>query len=240
MNPLSPTYAQLGDATEPQGHARTDLQDGRDTLPANHDPEDGPGLSRYAFRMRGTMAKPTTGRVNDGYAGTSTVADHESVGAPDPRRQADALTVAGYPRSPERTTSGPEWIRTEPHGAVAVDPSPGLTVNRAGGTTEDPAHVAGVPRFLYDRPFDQDMAHHPLTVSKLERPSPLASAPINQTVGTPGGQPSPGGVSGITRMSAFLGDHRNTVRQVPTPWDETAVVGTDVQPVTSSPVRRLR
>lgn len=239
MRSLRPTYAQLGDAVQPEAHASTNLADGRDTLPSNHLPADEPGLSRYAFRMTGTMALPTGQGPTDGHAGISTVATHESHGSPDPRRQPNSRTTPGYPESPLRLDSSPEYVRAEPHGAVVIPESPGLTVNRAGSTSADPAHQAGVPRYLYDRPFDQEMAHHPLTVSKLERPSPLPSMPIMQTIATPGGEPSPGGVSGITSMNPELGIHRNTVRQQPTPWDETAVVGTTVTPVMSSPVGRL-
>lgn len=230
----APTYAQLGDAATPEAHTSgVVVDDPRDELPgAAQVAADFPQRGAFAFRMTGQpMLYPNQSARDQGAAGTSTVGVHESRGTADPRRQSDTLTTAGYPVSPERTSSSREEFRSEPHGAVADMVSAALTVNKAGSTSNDPAHLAGVPRYLYDRPFDQWAAHHPPEVSKLPMPSPLASSPIQQTVPTPGGGVSPGGVSGVTTLDP-VGVWRNTIRMAPTPYDETAVVGTAVQPVT--------
>jgi hypothetical protein len=235
MRLLSPTYAQLGDAATPDAHASgAVVDDPRDEIPEGAPaPQDFPAVGRFAFRMSGRSgAFPNQTATADGAAGTSTVSEHESRGQADARRQWTSLSPAGYPELPERTTVSPEQIRTEPHGAVSIPGVTPLTVARAGSTSADPSHTAGMPRFLYDRPFDAWAAQHPLEVSKLPMPSPLASSPISQRIGTPGGEPSPGGVDGITVWDP-VSVWRNTVRQVPQPYDETAVVGTTVQPVQS-------
>ncbi|MFJ7153264.1 hypothetical protein ACIQVT_34545 [Streptomyces sp. NPDC100445] len=229
------TYAQLGDAATPEAHASgAVVDDPRDELPgAAQVAADFPQRGRFAFRMTGQpMSYPNqSGTQDQGAAGTSTVGIHESRGSSDPRRQWNALTQAGYPENPQRTTTSREEYTADPHGPVVNPVSAALTVNKAGSTSNDPAHVAGMPRYLYNRPFDQWAAHHPPELSKLPMPSPLASAPITQTVPTPGGGVSPGGVSGVTTLDP-VGVWRNTVRLTPTPYDETAVVGTQVQPVT--------
>jgi hypothetical protein len=231
----TPTFAQLGDAATPEAHTSgVVVDDPRDELPgAAQVAADFPQRGRFAFRMTGQpMGYPNqTGTQDQGAAGTSTVGIHASHGSADLRRQWNALTTPGYPENPERTTTSREEYRREPHGPVANPISAALTVNKAGSTSNDPAHVAGMPRFLYDRPFDQWAAHHPPEVSKLPMPSPLASHPITQTIPTPGGGVSPGGVSGVTTLNPQP-VWRNTVRMQPTPYDETAVVGTNVQPVT--------
>lgn len=228
----APTYAQLGDAATPEAHAPgAVVDDDRDEIPMGElPPPDFPERGRFAWRMSGApMRYPNQSATSSGAAGTSTVAEHESRGVPDPRRQSNALTVAGYPASPERTSSSREERRAEPHGPVSIPGVAPLTAPRAGSTSADPHHEAGMPRYLYDRPFDQWAAHHPPEVSKLGLPSPLASSPIRQTIPTQGGEPSPGGVSGVT-ASQPLSVWRNTVRMQPTPYDESAVVGTAVQP----------
>lgn len=231
----APTYAQLGDAATPEAHASgAVVDDDRDEIPMGELPApDFPERGRFAWRMTGGAGRypnqtPTTSL---GAAGTSTVTEHESRGQADPRRQSTALTTAGYPVAPERMSTTREERRAEPHGSVSIPGVAPLTAPRAGSTSADPHHTAGVPRFLYDRPFDQAIAHHPPEVSKLGLPSPLASSPISQSIPTPGGEPSPGGVSGVTG-SAPRSVWRNTVRMQPTPYDESAVVGTAVQPMT--------
>jgi hypothetical protein len=208
------------------------VDDDRDELPVGEQlAADFPQRGRFAFRMTGQpWSYPNQAARDAGAAGTSTVGVHASVGEADPRRQSATSLTAGYPVSPERTSSSREEYRAEPHGAVSIPGVHPLTVNKAGSTSADPHHVAGVPRYLYDRPFDQWAAHHPPEVSKLGMPSPLASAPIQQSVPTPGGDVSPGGVSGLT-INAPVSVWRNTVRMQPTPYDEQAVVGTSVTPV---------
>lgn len=231
----APTYAQLGDAATPEVHASgAVVDDDRDEIPMGELPaQDFPNQGRFAWRMTGQTARyPNQSATASGAAGTSTVGEHESRGQADPRRQSTALSTAGYPMSPERTSASRQEFRAEPHGPVSIPGVAPLTAPRAGSTSADPAHVPGVPRYLYDRPFDQWAAHHPPEVSKLGLPSPLASSPIQQTIPTPGGDPSPGGVSGVTG-SAPLSVWRNTVRMSPTPYDESAVVGTAVQPMTA-------
>lgn len=229
------TYAQLGDAATPEAHTSgVVVDDPRDELPgAAQLAADFPQRGAFAFRMTGRpMTYPNMTARDQGAAGTSTASVHASLGQPDPRRQSDTLTTAGYPVSPERTSNSREEFTSDPHGAVVNPVSAALTVNKAGSTSNDPAHIAGMPRYLYNRPFDQWAAHHPLEISKLPMPSPLASVPIQQTMPTPGGGVSPGGVSGTTSLDP-VGVWRNTVRMTPVPYDETAVVGTNVQPVTA-------
>ncbi|MFI5534713.1 hypothetical protein ACIA8O_39885 [Kitasatospora sp. NPDC051853] len=231
-NRNAPTYAQLGDAAQPMEHAPgAVVDDPRDVIPGGEYPEDEHTLGRFAWRLTGQPVRPDNRAASSGAAGTSTVAEHASVGEPDRRRQYDALTPAGYPTALPRMESSPLTVRAEPHGAVSIPGVTELTVNKAGGTSRDPAHEAGMPRYLWDRPFDSWATHHPLEVSKLGMPSPLAGNPITQSIPTAGGVPSPGGVAGVTAMEPDP-IHRNTVRMMPTPWDESAVVGTDVQPVT--------
>jgi hypothetical protein len=230
----APTYAQLGDATTPEAHASgAVVDDDRDEIPMGELPApDFPERGRFAWRMSGApMRYPNQTARDAGAAGTSTVTEHESRGQADPRRQSDTLTTAGYPVSPERTSNSREEFRSEPHGPVSIPGVAPLTAPRAGSTSADPSHTAGMPRYLYDRPFDQWAAHHPPEVSKLGLPSPLASSPIRQTIPTAGGEPSPGGVSGVT-VSEPRSVWRNTVRMQPTAYDESAVVGTAVQPMT--------
>jgi hypothetical protein len=226
------TYAQLGDAATPEAHTSgVVVDDPRDELPgAAQTAADFPQRGRFAFRMTGMPISYPNQVGRDGAAGTSTAGVHASVGQADPRRQSNALNTAGYPVAPERMSSSREEFRAEPHGVVANPLATALTVNKAGSTSNDPAHVAGMPRYLYDRPFDQWAAHHPPELSKLPMPSPLASSPISQTIPTPGGGVSPGGVSGVTTLDP-VGVWRNTLRMQPAPYDETAIVGTAVQPV---------
>ncbi|WP_190127142.1 hypothetical protein [Streptomyces inusitatus] len=159
------------------------------------------------------------------------MADHESRGQADPRRQSTALTTAGYPVSPERTSSSKEEFRSDPAHVSAIPGVTPLTAPRAGSVSADPARTAVMALWMYDRPFDQWAAHHPPELSKLPMPSPLASSPIQQRIPTERGEPSPGGVSGVTTPSP-RSVWRNTVRMMPTPYDESAVVGTAVQPIT--------
>lgn len=230
----APTYAQLGDAITPEAHAPgAVVDDDRDELPVSEErAPDFPLAARFAWRMTGRSGTyPNQTAVDAGRAGTSTAAEHSKLGDPDPRRQSTALTTAGYPLSPNRSSNSREEFRAEPHGPVAIPGVAPLTAPRAGSTSADPAHTAGMPRYLYDRPFDQWAAHHPPEISKLGLPSPLASSPIRQTIPTEGADVSPGGVSGITSPIPRA-VWRNTVRMQPTPYDESAVVGTAVQPVT--------
>jgi hypothetical protein len=233
----APTYAQLGDATDPAAHAAGQVvDDPRDVLNGGAYPDDEPGLSPYVYRQPGSPVTGDNVAPADGAAGLNTAGVHASHGQADGRRQWTSLTTPGYPELPERTSTTTETISRQPHGAVEIPGVTPLTVNKAGSQSADPAHVAGMPRYLYDRPFDQAIAHHPPEVSKLGMPSPLASAPIHQTVGTPGGQPSPGGVDGTTAWQPVT-TWRNTVRKVPRPADETAIVGTTE---TAVPARRWR
>lgn len=229
----APTYAQLGDAAMPEAHASgMVVDDPRDELPVGDElAADFPGRGRFAWRMSGrSMPYPNQTSPSAGAAGTSTAAEHAKLGEPDARRQSNSLTTAGYPVAPERSSTSREEFRAEPHGDVFIPGVAPLTAPRAGSTSADPHHRAGMPRYLYDRPFDQAIAHHPPEVSKLPMPSPLASSPIRQSIPTPGASPSPGGVSGVTTLNP-QSVWRNTVRMHPQPYDETAVVGTSVQPV---------
>jgi hypothetical protein len=231
----APTFAQLGDATDPAAHAAGFVvDDDRDELPEGAArPQDFPLPSRFAFRMTGQPARyPNQSARDDGRAGTSTVGEHEQRGQADPRRQSDTLTTAGYPVAPERTSTTREQRQADPQAGVSIPGVTPLTAPRAGSTSADPAHNASVPRYLYDRPFDQAIAHHPPELSKLPMPSPLASSPVHQTIATPGGDPVPGGTSGVTAWEP-LSVWRNTVRPQPAPYDETAVVGSEIQPVTA-------
>lgn len=231
MSRHAPTHAQLGDAATPEAHASgAVVDDDRDELPYGERPTDEPARGRFAFRMSGRSGRWPNQGGGQSAAGTATAAEHASVGQPDPRRQSNALTTAGYPLLPERMSQTREEVRREPHGAVANPGVSPLTRARAGSTSEDPAHAEGMPRYLYDRPFDQWAAHHPPEVSKLPMPSPLASSPITQTIPTEGADPHPGGVAGITTLNP-IPVWRNTVRMMPTAHDETAVVGTSVEPV---------
>lgn len=229
MSKLAPTFAQLGDAATPEAHASgAVVDDPRDEIPMGDSPADFPQLGRFAWRMTGQPSRYPNQARNDGAAGTATVAEHESVGQPDPRRQYNALTTAGYPRSPERTSSSKEEWRAEPAHTPVIPGVAPLTAPRAGSVSSDPAHAPFMPLFLYDRPFDQWAAHHPPEVSKLGMPSPLASSPITQSIPTQGATPMAGGVSGVTTADP-TSVWRNTIRMQPTPYDDTAVVGTSVQ-----------
>ncbi|NEC07305.1 hypothetical protein [Streptomyces sp. SID7909] len=231
----APTYAQLGDAATPEAHAPgAVVDDPRDEIPMGElPPPDFPDRGRFAWRMTGAPARyPNQTATSSGAAGTSTTTEHASRGVPDARRQSTSLTTAGYPVAPERMSTTREERRAEPHGSVSIPGVTPLTAPRAGSTSADPAHTAGVPRYLYDRPFDQWAAHHPPEVSKLGLPSPLASSPIQQTIPTANAMPAPGGVSGVTGTEP-RSVWRNTVRMQPTAYDETAVVGTAVQPMTA-------
>ncbi|MFD7908351.1 hypothetical protein ACFV4G_39685 [Kitasatospora sp. NPDC059747] len=228
--PLKPSFAQLGDAVEPQLHrADAAAPVDRDHVSAGEFPADESPLGRWVWRLSGQMVAPDNRAPAHGDGGLDTVAEHQSHGEPDRRRQYDALTPAGYPVALPRVESSPTQIRSEPHGSVSIPGVSGLTVNKAGSTSADYARPAGMNRWLFDRPFDQWAAHHPPEVSKLPMPSPLAGNPIRQTIPTPGAVPAPGGVDGVTVMESDQ-IHRNTVRMVPTPWDQSAVVGSDVQP----------
>jgi hypothetical protein len=216
----------------PEAHAATFV------LPTDHANEvrdETPGtFVTYSPRAaRSWRAVPTIGaKVVPGYNGDQQAftAEHMSTGRPDPRRVYDHPAGGGYPQpSTEMLRPGAETLTNEPGRPVPV----------GGGTTADPARPARRGLWQFARLFDQWASQNMAHVDKIEMAAPTAAMPITQTDTTGGAVPYPGGGQAPVGRMSPVGIQPNSMRLVPSSWDEN-LINTQPSTMATPSARRAR
>ena len=179
----------------------------------------------FRARMYSTAAPGPATDV--GPAGGALAVEHSHPGTVDDRAVFGSWDQAGNPgHMLDEFSQIPEQILNTPAGPNIIDAQPAPVRQRQGFTGDDNTRAATMSRWLFGRPFDQQIAQRLGVIDKTPSGAPHASLPLMYSEDIAGGIPSPGGRWRARGMEGVY-IQPNSARILPRAWDALLVNNPD-------------